>query len=136
MTRYSSAAIRTLLVLASIVAALSVSLSAQWPRHPASNIPKGPDGKPNLTAPAPRTADGKPDLSGIWMTRADSEPNGHHPPASAGERRQRRGDSGRSAVPAMGRGAPETGRRERLNDPDGLVPPVQGPPNTTSIRSR
>jgi len=25
-----------------------------------------PDGKPNLTAPAPRTPDGKPNLSGIW----------------------------------------------------------------------
>jgi len=30
-------------------------------------IPRTPEGKPNLSAPAPRTADGKPDLSGIWM---------------------------------------------------------------------
>ena len=30
-------------------------------------IPRLPDGKPNLAAPAPRTADGKPDLSGLWQ---------------------------------------------------------------------
>ena len=47
---------------------LSCSVSAQWPSHQTSSIPKGPDGKPNLAAPAPRTPDGKPDLSGIWMT--------------------------------------------------------------------
>jgi hypothetical protein len=29
-------------------------------------MPRTPDGKPNLSAPAPRTADGKPDLSGLW----------------------------------------------------------------------
>ena len=46
-----------------IAAALSTSINAQWPLHPA-NIPTGPDGKPNLNAPVPRTADGKPDLSG------------------------------------------------------------------------
>jgi hypothetical protein len=64
---------------AAIVAVLSPSISAQWPLYPSGNVPKGPDGKPNLAAPAPRRADGKPDLSGIWISRADAEPNG--PPA-------------------------------------------------------
>ena len=41
---------------------------AQWLAYPTPGIPRTPDGKPNLTAPAPRTADGKPDLSGIWLT--------------------------------------------------------------------
>jgi hypothetical protein len=31
-----------------------------------TGIPRTPDGKPNLNAPAPRTSDGKPDLSGAW----------------------------------------------------------------------
>jgi hypothetical protein len=66
-------------VMAALLAALSPSLSAQWPLYPISGVPKGPDGKPDLTAPAPRTADGRPDLSGIWMSRGNAEPNG--PPA-------------------------------------------------------
>jgi hypothetical protein len=68
----------TAAVLASIVAVLSPSLSAQWPRYSAG-VPKGPDGKPDLAAPAPRTAEGRPDLSGVWMSEASAEPNG--PPA-------------------------------------------------------
>jgi len=63
----------TAAVLAGIMAALSSSLSAQWPLHPQPGIPKGPDGKPDLGAPAPRTADGKPDFSGIWMRADDRE---------------------------------------------------------------
>jgi len=47
---------------------MAVSLPAQWPNHPTLGIPRLPDGKPNLSAPAPKTADGKPDLSGIWVT--------------------------------------------------------------------
>ena len=48
------------------VLATSVSLCGQWLNYPTKGIPRTPDGKPNLSAPAPRTADGKPDLSGIW----------------------------------------------------------------------
>jgi hypothetical protein len=40
--------------------------AAQWLDYKAPGIPRLPDGKPNLAAPAPRTADGKPNLSGIW----------------------------------------------------------------------
>src|SRR6202521_1170341 len=49
-----------------VVCLLTSHLSAQWLNYPTPGIPRLPDGKPNLTAPAPRTADGKPDLSGIW----------------------------------------------------------------------
>ena len=46
-----------------------VPVSAQWLNYPTPGIPRTPDGKPKLTAPAPKMPDGKPDLSGIWMRR-------------------------------------------------------------------
>ncbi len=50
------------------IAALFASAApAQWINYPTSGIPRTPDGKPDLTAPAPRTSDGKPDLSGLWQ---------------------------------------------------------------------
>jgi hypothetical protein len=55
--------------LLAVAAALSASLSAQWPLYPYPNAPRTADGKLNLEGPAPRTADGKPDLSGVWMSR-------------------------------------------------------------------
>jgi hypothetical protein len=49
-------------VLAPAVAA------AQWITIKTPDVPLLPNGKPNLSAPAPRTPDGHPDLSGLWMT--------------------------------------------------------------------
>jgi hypothetical protein len=49
-----------------LLLAFATVADAQWLNHPSPGIPRLPDGKPNLSAPAPRTADGRPDLSGIW----------------------------------------------------------------------
>ena len=45
--------------------ALSAPVGAQWVNYKTPGIPRLPDGKANLSAPAPRTPDGKPDLSGV-----------------------------------------------------------------------
>jgi hypothetical protein len=39
---------------------------AQWVDRPTPGIPRTADGKPNLSAPAPRGPDGRPDLTGVW----------------------------------------------------------------------
>ncbi len=49
------------------VVACAVTLSAQWVNHATANIPRLPNGKPNLSAPTPRKPNGQPDLSGIWQ---------------------------------------------------------------------
>ncbi|HUK33226.1 MAG TPA: hypothetical protein VLV86_04910, partial [Vicinamibacterales bacterium] len=56
---------RTLTLIVTTLAA-GVSLSAQWLHQPTPGIPRTADGKPNLTAPAPRSPDGHADLSGLW----------------------------------------------------------------------
>ena len=54
------------LTTAIILTASVTPLAAQWVQHRTPGIPRTPDGKLNLTAPAPRTAYGKPDLAGLW----------------------------------------------------------------------
>ena len=55
------------IAIAAVLWLLPVSLCAQWLDWRTPGIPRTPDGKPNLTAPAPRTPDGKPDFSGLWQ---------------------------------------------------------------------
>jgi hypothetical protein len=101
MTRWTTA------WLVAIVALLSPAVSAQWPLHPAG-IPKGADGKPDLTAPTPRTPDGRPDLSGVWMIAMGPDTrNLPFQPWAADLQKKRAAENG-------------------LNDPDGLCMP-QGP---------
>src|SRR4029450_3405676 len=54
--------------------------AGQWLGYPTEGIPRKPDGKLDVTAPAPRLPDGHPDLSGLWhaaqprqCTNADSQ---------------------------------------------------------------
>jgi hypothetical protein len=49
-----------------LLIAATTTLAAQGPDYRDPRIPRSKDGKPNLTAPAPRR-DGKPDLSGLWQ---------------------------------------------------------------------
>ena len=45
---------------------LTAPAAAQWLNYKVPGVPRLPDGRPNLAAPAPRLPDGRPDLSGVW----------------------------------------------------------------------
>ena len=115
-------------LLAAIIAALSSSVFGQWPLRPQPGVPKGPDGKPNLTAPAPRLPDGKPDLSGIWIRFDGPDPNtlpGRAPLVAGGNA----GAGFKDGLPFQPWAAELQKNRtasQGLNDPDGLCLP-QGP---------
>ena len=57
---------KTSFIVAVLITAALASVEAQWLNHRDPRIPRLPDGRPNLSAPAPRLS-GKPDLSGLWQ---------------------------------------------------------------------
>jgi len=63
-------------VIGILLAGVLTCVQAQWLNYPDARIPRTKDGKPNLSAPAPRL-NGKPDVSGLWQAerRPGSEYN-------------------------------------------------------------
>src|SRR5580698_3832159 len=75
-----------------LCALFSTGAVAQWLNYSVPGTPRTRDGKPNLTAPAPRALNGKPDLSGVW----------HVQPTGLAEMKRLFGDGvGVSGVPGM-----------------------------------
>src|SRR4051812_38487598 len=64
--KIAARAVALALMIVTLLTVASTAASAQWLDHPTADIPRTPDGKPNLTAPVPRTPDGKPQLAGLW----------------------------------------------------------------------
>jgi hypothetical protein len=65
------------------------TLAGQWLNYRDPGIPRTRDGKPNLSAPAPRASNGKPDLSGVWQVE----------PTPADEMKRMFGDVNALSVP-------------------------------------
>ncbi len=57
---------RVLILTFLIGTTLMGTANAQWMNQPKAGVPRTRDGKPNLSAPAPRLK-GKPDLTGLWQ---------------------------------------------------------------------
>jgi hypothetical protein len=55
-----------------LVLGASATIPAQWLNHKIPGVPRSPDGKPKLDAPAQRTADGRPDLFRCVDARGDN----------------------------------------------------------------
>ena len=64
-TRLNLRILRAIACFVTIFILMCVSAWAQWVKVPPAAIPQS-NGKPNLSAPAPKLPNGTPDLSGIW----------------------------------------------------------------------
>jgi hypothetical protein len=122
------ASARQILTVLVIACAGTAIAEAQWDPYPWKNMPRTPDGKVDLSAPARRTADGKPDLSGFWMPvdsvkhllnlAADLKPEEVPLQAEAQQIYKERIDNNGKDHPGV-RCLP-SGIPEKLNIPDGL----------------
>jgi hypothetical protein len=65
-TRHTASRLLAISYLWAILALMSAPGYAQWLNVSPAKVPRTPDGKPDLSAPAPRLPDGRVDLSGIW----------------------------------------------------------------------
>ena len=97
-------------------------LSAQWPAFSAPGIPRTPDGKVDLKAPAPRLPDGKPDLSGVWETAPcpDCAPpviDGLSPTPGSGQAAAQARGSAPAAAQGQGRGNGQAAGRGGRGNP-------------------
>jgi hypothetical protein len=54
--------------LGAVFAGALLLAPAQWLNYPTAGTPRGADGKPSLSAKAPRASNGRPDLTGVWRT--------------------------------------------------------------------
>jgi hypothetical protein len=86
-----------------LLALVSPGLLAQWPDYPTPDVPRLPDGQPNLTGPVPRTPDGKPDLTGLWEIARGGGRGGGGRGAGGGQR-----GAPPAAAPAPPAAAPAT----------------------------
>src|SRR5262249_43983977 len=71
----NAAAVRAKRLFVSFIAGSLVPVLLIFPGHAQvlrdPNLARTSDGKPILTAPAPKASDGKPDISGIWRVVSD-----------------------------------------------------------------
>jgi hypothetical protein len=94
--------------LAAAIVLAVLPIAAQWPDYPASGVPRTPEGKARLDAPAPKAPDGHPDLSGIWDLR---------------------GTGGRGGPGGQAKGGPPKGGPPPNGLPPGGPPPGGPPPS-------
>jgi hypothetical protein len=55
------------IAILSVIFGTSGAACAQWIHWEKKGVPRLPNGKVDMTAPAPKQADGHPDLSGVWL---------------------------------------------------------------------